>query len=61
MHDILAKRYGQDIITNFFGLQAIEDFSGILKLVRQLLGSSEKLGQMLTFLTLDINQDGVIT
>ena len=61
LHDILTKQYGQEVITTFFELQALEDFDGILKMIKLIIESDPKLSQLLAFLTLDYNQDGIIT
>jgi hypothetical protein len=42
-------------------LQAIEDYPGIMKVIKQIILSQPKLAQILTFLTFDLNQDGIIT
>lgn len=61
LHEILSKRYGQDIIANFFAMQINQDFQGIVNLVTQIYRSSNKLARILTFLTFDYNQDGFIS
>ena len=33
LHEILCKRYGNEIVTTFFGMQTIEDYKGIIKMV----------------------------
>ena len=42
-------------------MQTIEDFDGIIKILSLFLNSSDKLAQLLTFLTFDTNQDGIIS
>ena len=61
MHDLVAGRYGIDVISSFFDMQIIEDFDGIIRILSLFLNSSDKLTQLLTFLTFDANQDGLIS
>ena len=49
------------MITGFFQLQALEDFDGMAKMLKEIVNASEKLTHLIAFFTLDLNQDGVIT
>ena len=60
-HELVKRRFGQDCISSFFEMQVTEDFNGMIKIVKEIMNASTSLAQLLTFLTYDFNQDGVIT
>ena len=42
-------------------MKFVEHFSGFLSIINYLINISEKLAHTLTFLTFDVNQDGIIS